>query len=109
MAYDEMLANDVRSDLRRYDGVSERAMFGGIAFMVDGNMAVGVTGDDLMVRVGKESLDQALSLPGVESMSMGEREMKGWVRVTADGLGSEGVLESWIDRGVIYARSLPPK
>lgn len=109
MAYDEVLADEIRSDLRRYDGVTERAMFGGIAFMVDGNMAVGVTGDDLMVRVGKESHDQALSFPGVEAMSMGERDMKGWVRVTADGMGSEGALERWVERGVAYARSLPPK
>jgi hypothetical protein len=84
-------------------------MFGGIAFMIDGNMAVGVTGDDLMVRVGKDFHDEALSFPGVAAMSMGEREMKGWVRVTADGMESENALTQWVDRGVTYARSLPPK
>ena len=109
MAYNQGLADKVRSDLDRFNGVSERAMFGGIAFMVDGNMAVGVTGDDLMVRVGQDSHDQALSLPGVETMSMGEREMKGWVLVTPDAMGSEDALTRWVDRGVAYARSLPPK
>lgn len=109
MAYNEALADEVRSDLGRYDGVSEQTMFGGIAFMIDGNMAVGVTGDDLMVRVGKDHHDEALSFPGVEAMSMGEREMKGWVRVTPDGMESEDALTQWVDRGVTYARSLPPK
>jgi TfoX/Sxy family transcriptional regulator of competence genes len=109
MAYDDALAEAVRSDLRRYDGVTERAMFGGIAFMVGGNMAVGVTEDDLMVRVGRDAHDEALSLPGVSTMSMGERGMKGWVRVTADGMESDDALSEWVDRGVGFARSLPPK
>ena len=109
MAYDDVLADAVRSDLRRYDGVTERAMFGGIAFMVDDNMAVGVTDDDLMVRVGKDAHDAALALPGASTMTMGEREMKGWVRVTPDDMSSGDALSEWIDRGVGFARNLPPK
>jgi TfoX/Sxy family transcriptional regulator of competence genes len=84
-------------------------MFGGIAFMVGGNMAVGVSSDDLMVRVGKETYDEALSRPGVREFDMSGRPMRGWVLVSASGYSTEADLESWIDRGVSYAASLPPK
>lgn len=109
MAYSEKLADDVRASLSRYPSVTERKMFGGIAFMIDGNMAVGVTGEDLMVRVGKESHHSALALPGAETMTMGDRPMRGWVRVGATGMSTDTQFESWVDRGVTYARSLPPK
>lgn len=109
MAYSEELANDVRVSLDRYQSVTERKMFGGIAFMVDGNMAIGVTDDDLMVRVGKEAHTEALARPGAETMTMGEREMQGWVRVGEAGWGTDSEFEAWVDRGVAYARSLPPK
>jgi len=109
MAYSEGLAGEVRKRLSDYPSVVEREMFGGIAFMVDGNMAVGVVGDDLMVRVGKEGHDDALALPGAKVMSMGAREMKGWILVDTGQTDSEDDFESWVGRGVSYARSLPPK
>ncbi len=84
-------------------------MFGGIAFMVGGNMAVGVSGDDLMVRVGKETYDEALTRPGVRELEMSGRPMRGWVLVSDRGYSTESELGNWIDRGVSYAASLPPK
>lgn len=84
-------------------------MFGGIAFMVGGNMAVGVSGDDLMVRVGKQTYDDALTETGVREFDMSGRPMRGWVLVSDKGYSTEADLKSWIDRGVSYSESLPPK
>jgi TfoX/Sxy family transcriptional regulator of competence genes len=84
-------------------------MFGGIAFMVGGNMAVGVSSDDLMVRVGKETYDEALTRPGVREFDMSGKPMRGWVLVSDAGYSTDADLTSWIDRGVSYAESLPPK
>ncbi len=84
-------------------------MFGGIAFMVGGNLAVGVSGDELMVRVGKDAHAEAISRPGARTFDMGARPMKGWIAVSSEGFANEEQLEGWIDQGVSYARSLPPK
>lgn len=84
-------------------------MFGGIGFMVGGNMAVGVGDDDLMVRVGKETYDEALTRPGVREFDMSGRPMRGWVLVSDKGYSTEIDLRYWLDRGVAYAASLPPK
>lgn len=84
-------------------------MFGGIAFMVNGNMAVGVSGDELMVRVGKEAHDEAISRPGARPFDMGARPMKGWISVSAEGLASEEDFTAWVDQGVSFAADLPPK
>jgi TfoX/Sxy family transcriptional regulator of competence genes len=84
-------------------------MFGGIAFMVGGNMAVGVSGDELMVRVGKESHDDAIALTGARTFDKSARPMRGWVMVAPEGIATEEALLAWIDRGIEFARTLPPK
>lgn len=109
VAYSEELAEKVRERLGEHPSVVGRQMFGGIAFMVEGNMAVGVVGDDLMVRVGKEGHDEALGHAGTRVMSMGASEMKGWILVDSEVVSTEDGFERWVERGVTYARSLPPK
>ena len=84
-------------------------MFGGIAFMVNGNMSVGVSGDELMVRVGKEGHEDAVSRPGARPFDMGARPMVGWISVDPQGVRSEEELVDWVAWGVGYAESLPPK
>ncbi len=84
-------------------------MFGGIAFMVNGNMAIGVSGDELMVRVGKDAHDEQVARPGARTFDMGARPMSGWLSVTAEGFATESDLAAWVTRGVSYAESLPPK
>ena len=108
MAYDEALAERVRSALPGEPGLVEKKMFGGIAFMVGGNLAVGVRDTDLMVRVGPEGVDEALAQPHARESLMGERVMKGWILVAPEGVAGDG-LDPWVTRGVAYARSLPAK
>ena len=109
MAYDEALAARVRDRLAGEDGRTEKAMFGGLAFLVGGNMSVGIRGDDLMVRVGPEGAEAALERPHARRSFMGEREMKGWILVAPDGVAGDDELDEWVRRGVAYARSLPAK
>jgi hypothetical protein len=109
VAYDEALADRVREQLLARDGVTERKMFGGIAFMVGGNMAVGVTGDELMVRLEPAEGDKALTEEGVRVMDMTGRPMKGWILVSPDRTADEAGLAEWVDAGADYAASLPPK
>jgi TfoX/Sxy family transcriptional regulator of competence genes len=109
MAYDEDLANRVREQLADEEPRTEKAMFGGLAFLVAGNMAVGISRDGLMVRVGPEAADAAAEEPHARAMTMGERPMKGWVLVAPEGLSGGAQLRDWVGRGVAFARSLPPK
>lgn len=109
MAYDHVLADEIRTAIGKHPGLSEREMFGGITFMIGGNMAVGVTGDELMVRVGKEGHAEAVALPGARVFDMGSRPMKGWVAVSREGFPTEAELKAWVDRGVAYSESLPAK
>lgn len=109
MAFDDALADDVRMRLSGRSGLTEQEMFGGIAFMINGNMAVGVSGDELMVRVGKEAHEEATSKPGARTFDMGARPMLGWVSVAAEGFASEAAFNAWVDQGATYAESLPPK
>lgn len=109
MAYDEGLAQRIREALADDEGLSERRMFGGIAFMLHGNMAVGISGDELMVRVGPEAYDEALAQPHARVFDMTGRVMRGWVVVAAEGIADDGALGDWVRRGADYARSLPPK
>jgi TfoX/Sxy family transcriptional regulator of competence genes len=109
MAYDEQLAERVRAQLAAEDAITEKAMFGGIAFLLAGNMAVGVSRDELMVRVGPEASDDALAQPHARMFDMTGRPMKGWIRVAQDGLETDDQLASWVRRGTEFARSLPPK
>ena len=109
MAYDEQLAERIRGALRGRDGVTERKMFGGIAFMVGGNMAVGVIRDDLIVRVGPDAHDDAVAQPHVRVFDFGGRPSRGMVYVAPEGVASDAELERWVGAGTRMAASLPPK
>ncbi|MEZ5155266.1 MAG: TfoX/Sxy family protein [Solirubrobacterales bacterium] len=110
MAYDEELAFRVRAMLDGEDGLAEQAMFGGLAFMLGGNMAVVVSGrGGLMARVGREQADQLEGEPGVTPFEMRGRPMRGWLRVDAGAVTEDGELRPWVDRCAAFARSLPPK
>ncbi|MFI4991530.1 MAG: TfoX/Sxy family protein [Solirubrobacterales bacterium] len=110
MAYDEDLANRIRELLAGEDGVTEMSMFGGLAFLLGGNMAVAASGQGgLLVRVDPAQGERLLSSPHASAMVMRGREMKGWLRVDAAGLRTKRALEPWVRRGVAFARSLPPK
>jgi len=109
MAYDEGLADRVRSALETADGVAERRMFGALAFLVHGNMACGVTGEGLMVRLPPEEFQRALSESGTRPMDMAGRPMKGWLLIDPEAVGEEAALTRWVARGTAFAGSLPPK
>ena len=109
MAYDTALAERIRGALGDRDDVSERKMFGGIAFMVAGNMAVGVIRDDLMVRVGPAAHDDALARSHVREMDFAGRPMRGMVYVAPVGVASDDELARWVGAGADFAASLPPK
>lgn len=109
MAYSEELAQRIRDEIGDHPALAEQQMFGGIAFMVRGNMSVGVSGDDLMVRVGKENHDEAMEQPHVRIFDMGARPMRGWILVDPGGTSASEDLARWVDVGVAYAESLPPK
>ena len=109
MVYDEDLAMRVREIVREREGVHEQKMFGGIAFMVGGNMAVGVNGSDLIVRVAPSDGEAALAEPHVRPMDFTGRPMKGWLFVGPGAVSNEEALRAWVDRGVGFAASLPKK
>ena len=109
MAYDETLADRVRGALASRAGLSERKMFGGICFMVGGNMALGVVGEDLMVRLGAEDAERALTEEHVRPMDFTGRPMKNMVFVDAQGTATDEDLGGWVDAGADFAASLPPK
>jgi len=110
MAYDEDLANRIRELLASQRGVEEKRMFGGLAFLINGNMSVAVSGQGgLMVRVPPDETDKLLQRAHVNPMVMAGREARGWLRVDTDGVQSKRQLQSWVTRGVGYARDLPPK
>lgn len=109
MAYDEGLAERIRVLLSGRAGYDERRMFGGIAFLLQGNMAAGVLGEDLMARVGPDAHDDALARPHTRVFDLTGRVMRGWVVVEAPGIAEDSDLAAWLDRGAAYAESLPPK
>ncbi|NIS81567.1 MAG: RNA methyltransferase [Anaerolineales bacterium] len=109
MAYNELLAQRVRGHMESLPGFIEKKMFGGVGFMLFGNIACGVNKDDLIVRVGPAGYDDALSQPNVRVFDLTGRPMKGWVVVTAGGYESDQELWSWIEKGIAFARSLPVK
>jgi TfoX/Sxy family transcriptional regulator of competence genes len=109
MAYDEALASRVRETLGEIPEITERKMFGGIAFMLSGNMAVGVSKDDLMVRIDPDDQDQALAQSGVRVFDMTGRPMKGWILVAPEATEDDAALLRWIEAGLDFAGSLPPK
>ncbi len=108
MAYDEGLAERIRMALSETPDVTEKKMFGGLSFLVAGNMACGVL-DRLIVRVGKEKYADALARPHVREMDFTGRSMRGWVYVEPDGYESDADLQAWVKEGVQFAQSLPPK
>jgi TfoX/Sxy family transcriptional regulator of competence genes len=108
MAFDAALAERVRDRLADRPGVTDKRMFGTLAFLTDGNLTVCVRGDDLMVRVGRDGVADALTRPGARTFEMSGRAMKGWVLVDGAVLDDD-VLTEWIDRAGDFVRTLPPK
>ena len=109
MSYDEGLAGRLRGALQSQRGISEKKMFGGLAFMSRGYMFVGITGDILMARVGPEYYQQALSRPHVRVMDFTGKPMKGYVFVDPPGFESDSDLSDWVQRCHRFVQSLPPK
>ncbi len=109
MAYNECLAERVRGILTKHPTLAERRMFGGISFMLQGNFCCGVVNDDLVVRVGPESYEGALTQAATREMDFTGRPMTGWVYVAAAGLESSSALAEWVSCGVQFALSLPAK
>ena len=108
MAYDEVAAHRVRELITAHNPVEKR-MFGGIAFMIGGNMSVGVNKEHLMVRVGPDGHDEAISLPHARIMDFTGKPMRGWIIVEPPGYASDDDLAGWVKRGVDFAKSLPEK
>lgn len=106
MAFDEALADRIRGVLDARSDVDERRMFGGIAYMVGGKMACGVSGDDLMVRVAPGDAGALESEPGVRRFDMAGRQMKGWLLVAPEVTAEDGDLERWVARGVARASAV---
>jgi TfoX/Sxy family transcriptional regulator of competence genes len=110
VAYDEDLANRIRELMLGEDGVSEQRMFGGLAFLIHGNMSVSASGQGgLMLRVDPSETESLLRKPHARPFVMRGRAMEGWLRVDAEGLRTKRQLERWVARGVAHARSLPSK
>jgi TfoX/Sxy family transcriptional regulator of competence genes len=110
MAFDETLADRIRARLDTADGVTEKRMFGGLAFLIDGNMAIAASSKGgLMVRVPPERHDELMAEPGAGPMEMRGKSMAGWLRVDGDAVESEDALAEWVDIGAAYLASLPPK
>ncbi len=109
MAYDEKLAHRVRAKLADQTDLRERKMFGGLAFMLRGNMCCGIVGEELMVRVGSGQYAAALAQPHAREMDFTGRPMTGMVMVANDGLTSNEALERWILQGITFVSSLPSK
>jgi hypothetical protein len=109
VAYDDVLANRIR-ELLASETVTEKRMFGGLAFLIGGHMAVAASGrGGLMVRVPPDDTAKLLERAHVEPMIMAGRETRGWLRVSDEGIATKRQLEPWVKRGADYAKSLPPK
>jgi TfoX/Sxy family transcriptional regulator of competence genes len=109
MAFDEALADRIRDVLTARPELTERKMFGGIAFMLAGNMAVGVIGEDLMVRLDPPDAEKALAEPHTRPMDFTGKPAKNMVYVDAQGTASDDELAAWVEAAADYATSLPPK
>lgn len=110
MAYDEDLAHRIRELVAGESGLSEKRMFGGLAFLINGNMSVSVSGQGgLLLRVEPDETDTLAAKPHAAPFVMRGREMQGWLRIAPEGVKDRRQLERWVRRGVAYARSLPPK
>ena len=109
MAYNQQLADRILAILSGSSGLDVKRMFGGVGYLVHGNMACGVNKNDLIIRVGPDAYGQALSEENVKEFDMTCRPMTGWIVVNEQGYLDEKDLQSWVDRGVAFARSLPEK
>jgi TfoX/Sxy family transcriptional regulator of competence genes len=110
MAYDTELADRIRELVAPLGGVEEKRMFGGLAFLINGNMSVAASGQGgLLVRVPPEDTDQLLRRAHVSPMVMAGREARGWLRIDVHGVKTKRQLHAWVTRSADYARSLPPK
>ena len=110
MAYDEELAQRIRELVGSGADVTEKKMFGGLAFLVGGNMAIGASGEGgILVRVDPDQTDELVGATSARPMEMRGRAMQGWLRVDSDDVRSDDELRRWVERGVAYARSLPAK
>jgi TfoX/Sxy family transcriptional regulator of competence genes len=110
VAYDEKLADRIRELVGSEPGLSEMRMFGGLAFLIGGNMAIGVSGQGgILVRVDPDESDELVSTTNARLMEMRGRSMRGWLRVDSKDLGTKRQLAKWVELGVAYAKSLPAK
>ena len=109
MAFDEGLAERICDVVGDDPGIEERKMFGGLALLVHGHMACGIIGDELMVRVGPDAWAEALEHPHAREMDFTGRSLKGMVYVGVDGIAEDDDLVAWVERGLAFAGSLPPK
>lgn len=110
MAYDEDLANRIRKLIGAEEGVVEKRMFGGLAFLIGGNMAVSASSQGgLLLRCDPARTSELVGKPHASRFQMRGREMDGWLRIAPEGLTTKRALEHWVSHGVSYARSLPPK
>jgi TfoX/Sxy family transcriptional regulator of competence genes len=109
MPFDETLAKRVRAGLRGTGSLTERKMFGGLAFMVHGHMCCGIVGQDFVVRTGPKEYEAALAQPHARPMNFTGRAMRGFVYVDPKGCGSTRELQAWVQRGLHFVLSLPPK
>ena len=109
MAYSESLAERIRSLLRRRRNISEKKMFGGIGFLLNGNMLVGVWKQSLIARLGPEQGKAALRAPHVGPFDITGRPMKGWVLIEPDGVESDRQLSAWVDKAIDFVETLPGK
>ncbi|MET3924917.1 TfoX/Sxy family protein [Devosia sp. 2618] len=106
----EELSDRVRDLLARHRSITEKKMFGGRCFMIDGNMVVcPLKEGGLLVRVGKGGYEEILSLPGASAMNMGSKTMSGFVEVSGDVLEDDDVLQEWVERARVFVSTLPPK
>jgi len=110
MAYDEELADRIRALLGDRADLTEKKMFGGLAFLVGGNMAIAASGQGgILVRVDPEESDQLVATTPAETMEMRGRRMTGWLRIATADVNADGALAEWVERGAAYAASLPAK
>jgi hypothetical protein len=110
MAYDEELAGRIRTLVGGRSGLTEKKMFGGLAFLIGGNMAIAASGQGgIPVRIDPEQSDELVATTPAEPMEMRGRRMAGWLRIDAAGVADDAALAEWVERGAGYAASLPPK
>ena len=109
MAFDEKLADRVRRQVAKRSGLSEKKMFGGLAFLLHGNMSCGIHGNELIVRIDPETTESALAEPGTRIFDITGRPMKGWLLVSSTGVTDNAAIAKWVRRGLDYAASLLKK